>query len=414
MESLKWVVAVGLLALGGATAPAQEHHLMHAMPAAKVEVRSSDGRVTVPFRLSGNHIVIPISIQGTRLDAILDTGMPMDGVMLYRNGKVGRLTLAAQEGMQARVGGAGSETDTVAADIVPGLTIDVGNLRLTDAIATVMPPVPGFVGDHDGVIGASLFRNFAVAIDFDAGRITLQDPKRWAPPAGATVVPIAIERNMPFAQVVVLTREGRRIPTKVVVDLGAAHPISLNIGATEGIEAPAGAIQANIGRGISGVLRGQVGRIAGLEVGDVALHDVVATFPEREHQRPGGMNSVGGNLGTGLLQHFNVTFDYAHRKLYLAPNKSFDRPFEWDMSGLWLEPDGKDVLRVSAIVANSPAASAGFEVGDVLEKVDGRDVTQTDLPTLTQQFRQEGGVFAITLTRDGRQVEATLRLKRLV
>jgi hypothetical protein len=316
--------------------------------------------------------------------------------------------------MQARVGGAGSETGDVAADVVPGLTIDVDRLRLSGARAIVVPPVKAFVPDHDGVIGASLFRNLVVAIDFDAGRITLQDPERWTPPSGAATVPLTLARNLPFADLVVLTGDGKRVPTKVVVDLGAGHPISLNIGATAGIEAPPGAIRANIGRGLSGVLRGQVGRIAGVELGGILLRDVVATFPDDEHQRPGGMDSEGGNLGTGLLQHFNVTFDYRRATMSLEPNKGFARPFEWDMSGLWLEPDDKGALRVAGILANSAAEAAGFNVGDLLAQVDGRKVSEKDLPALSQQFRQDGESLAIALTRNGKPIEATLRLKRLV
>src|SRR5262249_52487635 len=159
------------------------------------------------------------------------------------------------------------------------------------------------------------------------------DPQRFTPPAGAAKVPLTLAHNMPYADLVVLTRDGKKIPTRVVVDLGAGHPISLNIGATTGIEAPEGAIRANIGGGSSGVLPGRVGRLAGVELGGILLRDVVATFPDEEHQRPGGMNSEGGNLGNGLLQHFNVTFDYSRAAMLLKPNKGFERAFEWDMSG---------------------------------------------------------------------------------
>lgn len=406
--------AVAALSLCGGAAVAQEHHGMHPMPAAKVEVRSADGPVTVPFRLAGNHVVIPITVQGTRLEVVLDTGMPMDGVMLYRNDRVGRLDLTPEKGMTARIAGAGGDGGHVAADIVRDLTIDIGRVRLTGAKAIVAPPIHAFASDHDGVIGASLFRNFVVAIDFDAGRITLHEPKGWAPPPGSVAVPLTLEGNFPYAEVVILTPDERRIPARVVVDLGASHPISLNVGAIAGFEAPAGAIRAIIGRGVGGMVRGRVGRIAGLELGGIALRDVVATLPDSEHQRPGGMKAEGGNLGTGLLRHFNVTFDYGRATMLLSPNKGFGRPFEWDMSGLWLEPDEKAGLRIAFIVDNSAAAQAGLVVGDILARVDDRSVTAKDLPAIKERLRQEGETLALMLTRDGKPIEATLRLKRLV
>jgi len=406
--------AVGVLMLLGNRALAHAPHGPEAMPPAKAEIRSKDGKVTIPFHVSSNHVVIPLTLQGVRLEVVLDTGMPMDGIMLYRNDKVGGLDLPVETGMQAHVGGAGSESAAAAADIVQGLTLDIEDLRLKDAKAIVMPPVRTFAPDHDGVIGFSIFRHFVVAIDFDASRITLYDPKRWTPPAGAATLPLTLEANLPFADIGVLTAEGKRIPTRVVVDLGAGHPISLNLGQTAGIEVPEGALRAIVGRGISGVLRGQVGRIAGIDLGGTVVKNVVAMFPDKEFQRPHGMNSEGGNLGSGILQHFNIAFDYGRGTLYLTPNKAFDRPFEWDMTGLWLDPDDQAALRVGNIVPNSPAEAAGLKVGDVVAQVNGREVSARDLPVLFQQFRKEGETLGMTLTRDGKPIEATLRLKRLI
>jgi hypothetical protein len=404
----------GVIRAGEPEPHAVPMHGPEAMPPAKVEVRSRDGRVTIPFHLSSNHLVIPVLIQGTSLDAVLDTGMPMDGIILYRNDKVARLELPARGGMQAHVAGAGSETVAAAADMVQGLTLDIADLRLTDANALVMPPVKTFAPDHDGVIGYSIFRNFVVAIDFDQNRITLHDPKSFTPPAGAVALPITLERNIAFTDIGVLTADGQRIPAKVVVDLGASHAISLNVGTVAGLEAPAGAVRAIVGRGVSGVLRGRVGRVAGIDLGGLVVKDVVATFPDKEFQRPHGMNSEGGNLGSGILQHFQVVFDYGRGTLYLTPNKSFDKSFEWDMTGLWLDPDERAALRVGDIVANSPAEAAGLKVGDIVTRVNGKGVSAKDLPVLFKDFRQEGTVMALTLSRDGKPLEATLRLKRLV
>ena len=382
--------------------------------AAKIETRTGEERVTLPFRMAGNHVVIPITIEGTRLDVILDTGMPTDGVLLYRNARVARLNLAAEDGMKAHVAGAGSESKHMAADIVTGLTLDIAGLRLTNAKAIVAPPVPGFLSDHDGVIGAALFTRYVVTLDFDARLMTLQNAKAWTPRSDATAVPLTMREGFAFAEIVVMARDGRRTPAKVVVDLGASHAISLNIGETQGIEAPSGAIRTILGRGIGGEVRGQVGRLAGIELGGIVVRDVVATFPDRKHQRPGGMDFEGGNLGSGLLQHFHVSFDYSRNRMYLAPNKAFDRPFEWDMSGLRLEPDGQGGVRVLEISAASPAEAAGIKTGDVLARVDGKTVREQDLHDLKQQLRRDGVKMALMLTRNGKTLERTILLKRLV
>jgi len=316
--------------------------------------------------------------------------------------------------MKARIAGAGGDGGGVEADIADGLTVDLGDLRLTQARAIVTPRLPGLADYHDGVIGASLFKNFVVAIDYEARRITLHDPKGWKPPREAKMVPFSLRHNAPFVEVTVLGAGGRRTPATVVVDLGAGHPISLNLGAVDGLEAPDGAIRAIVGFGVSGRLPGRVGRIGGLEIGGMTLRNVVATFPDSDVQRPGGEDFRGGNLGNQVLQRFNVAFDYRNNRMALTPNKSFDRPFEWDMSGLWLLPDAQGSLRVDFVVDDSPARQAGVLVGDVVTRMNGREVTAGDLPTLRETLRRPGQRLDLTVLRDGKPVSLSFTTSRMV
>lgn len=379
---------------------------------AHVKVRSQDGRVALPFTLVNNHVIVQAMVQGKPARLIVDTGMPMDGLMLYRNEAVAAMQLPVQAGMKGWIAGAG-EGGGVEADISDGLVVDLGDLRLTQVRATVVPPLKGLADYHDGVIGASLFNNFVVAIDYDARRITLHDPAGWQPPRDAKTVPFTLEHNAPFVDVAVLDATGRRLPATVVVDLGAGHPISLNLGKIDGLSLPEGARRTIVGFGVSGRLPGQVGRIAGLDIGGLTLKDVVATFPDQEVQRPGGEEYRDGNLGNQILQRFNVAFDYRNRRMTLAPGALFNRPFEWDMSGLWLQPTGEG-LRVGFVVDGSPAGRAGVLVGDVVTRMNGREVAPADLPGMREKLRQPGQQLDLTVMRDGKPVSVTLTTERLI
>jgi PDZ domain/Aspartyl protease len=404
----------GGAAVSSAGPAANEPHHGPGFPPAEVTARTGDGPIAFPFTLINNHVIFESTVEGKPVLLLLDTGMPMDGLMLYRTDKVAAMKLHYDEGMKARISGAGGDGGGIDSDIVSGLTVDIGALRLKNVRAIVPPPLPGLADYHDGVIGASLFNNFVVAIDYDARRITLHDPKSWKPSPQAKTVPFRLEHNAPFVEVGVLDAEGRRIPATVVVDLGAGHPISLNLGVVEGLAAPPDAIRAIVGFGVSGRLPGRVGRIPGLEIGGLTLHDVVATFPDSEVQRPGGADFHGGNLGDGVLQRFNVAIDYRNRRLALTPNKSFDRPFEWDMSGLWLQPDAQGALGVDFVVENSPARAAGVLVGDVVITVNGGDVKAADLSSLRETLRNPGQQVDITVLRDGKPISVSLRTARLL
>jgi hypothetical protein len=407
-------VLISILLVGAVGVGAHDMHQGPGFAPAKVQVRSSDGKVTFPFILVNHHVVFPMIIQGTRLDILLDTGMPMDGLMLYGTSKVAAMKLSYVPGMKARIAGAGAGGRQVEADMALDLTADVGDLHIECGRAIVTPPIPGLAGYHDGVIGATIFKNFVVAIDYDALRITLHDPASWAPPEGSATVPLTLQHDAPFAEVAILTADGRRLPATVVVDLGASHPISLNLGSIDGLAAPAGTIRTIVGLGVSGLVRGQVGRIAGLEIGGLRLKDVVATFPDPDSQHPGGMQERGGNLGDDVLQRFNVAFDYAHQRMVLLPNRGFDRPFEWDMSGLSLKFDDQGAIRIENVVAGSPAGKAGLLAGDILTRVNGRELSERGLVDLRETMRRPGASFAVDVLRDGKPVAVTFTTVRLV
>lgn len=397
----------------GAQVPRAEPPCSAQVPTVEVEVRSGDGRVTIPFEVKNNHVIIPISIAGSELDVILDTGMPSEGLMLFGTREVEELGLDYGP-VKALVKGAGGEEKPHEARVASGVTIDIEDLRLRNATTIVAPPLDHFVNYHDGVIGASLFNNFVVDINYDRGLIELLDPETYTPPEDAVALPLTFENNTPYTKVTVTTADGRKVPLTVVVDLGASHGISLNVDRTDEIDVPAKAVHTVIGRGVSGEVRGQVGRLRGLELGGIALSDVVATFPSGDHQICGGAESSSGNLGDGVLKRFNVTFDYAHERMLLLPNEQFGEPFEWNMSGMQLGPGDGAAPRIESIIAGSPAERAGLAVGDVVTHVNGRAVSNEDIIELREQMKQEGEVLMIAARRGGKPIEVKLKLRRLV
>jgi len=93
------------------------------------------------------------------------------------------------------------------------------------------------------------------------------------------------------------------------------------------------------------------------------------------------------NLGGGVLRRFTVAFDYANRRMYLAPNALFDQPDEFDRSGLWLLGDG-DGLTVADVAASSAAAGAGLQAKDRLVSIDGEAIAKLTLPEWRQRLRE--------------------------
>jgi hypothetical protein len=379
----------------------------------ELEMRTKDKTVTIPFKLINNHLIIPISVGGETFDVILDTGMPISAVLLYETERLEGLDLNFSS-MQIAVAGAGGG-DPVPARLAQGETVDLGAVRMNNTTLLVMPPIAALSMYHEGVIGAAVFENFVVGIDYDNRQLHLHDPATFEPAKGADAVPLSFHgpRRVPYAGLEVVTAGGERTDVEVVVDLGASHTLSLNTDAIEQFVSPQETISSTLGHGVSGALQGRVGRLAGLKLGKFSFKDVVATFPIGEHQHPGGMDSRDGNLGNGILKRFNVTFDYANQRMLLEPNKSFAAPFEWDMSGMRLKPT-EEGLKIYELADGSPAAAAGLAIDDVVTHVNGKPATDGNLFELRALMKRNGSKMTIRVVRDGKPVEVELELRRLV
>lgn len=367
--------------------------------------------VEVPYRLINNHLILPLSINGSEpLDIALDTGMPAAGLALYDHPRNADLGLDINPAMTAQVGGAGGSGQRFEARIAMSEKLSLPGLELQERVI-VMPAMPGLSGYHDGIIGYSFFGNFVVELDSDRKLLRLHDPESYQAPPDAVVVPLAFEGRLPHITVGLDIAGTKPFEAKVVVDLGASHPISLNRDESDEIVLPATSLSTLIGRGISGPMRGEVGRIASLRLGTLELRDVVTTFPVSEHQNPRGVDSLAGNLGNDVLRRFNTTFDYSHNRMLLMPSRSTDEPFHFDRSGLRIGLGEK--LVVEAVIEGSPAEDSGIEVGDFLTHVNGEPVSVKQYGEVRTTFLGTGEV-RLTLQRGEATFDKTIRLRSLI
>jgi hypothetical protein len=220
--------------------------------------------------------------------------------------------------------------------------------------------------------------------------------------------------GIPYVEISAKMVNGSNVSITVPVDLGASHPISLNSDSHAGIEAPKGAIETVLGRGLSGPVKGQVGRIAALDLGGYELSNVIAMFPVSRHQHPQGMDSRNGNLGNGVLERFNVTFDYEHDRMLLEPNGRYREPFEFDMSGIVFQQDDERGVWIESILPDSPAEEAGLRPKDVILSVDGIDAAEVGYHAIRELLRTDGASMTILYRRGKKEREVKLELRRLV
>ncbi len=428
---MKQVVLLLMIACLSGTVPAHAEEKMDAEARSPQRVMmgpspgqyrwlSEDKRTEIPFELVKNHVLITVKVQGHPLGLVLDTGMPAHGVVLFGSSKSDSIPL--EYAGEARVGGVGG--GLTQARMATGVAFELGALELTQQTAIVMPPdrERGLAfEERDGAIGYSLFSRFVVGIDFDRMVISIEEPADSVRPVGprpdnAAELPITFADNMPRAKCAVELLDGSVVPLELVVDLGASHAVSLNAGAHAEVSIPDGAIEATLGRGVGGKLTGYVGRIKSLTLAGLRLENVVASFRARAPEGAPGLEALerDGNLGADALRRFNVTFDYGNKMILLEPNSHSGEPFEFDMAGLEYSRTPEGSVAVDRVIPNSPAGESGLSVGDVVTKVNDRDVAGMDLDGLRQMLKQPGTKMKLSFLRGGKEKQVTLTLRRLL
>ncbi len=372
-------------------------------------------QVIVPFQLVRNQVRLAATLNGAGpFQLVLDTGMPTTDILLFHSERLEALgfTDSGESTPLFGAGGAGQGRNAVV--VSEGITVALGELEMSGVRAVVLPDHTGLSPAVDGIIGGALFDRFVVHLDMDHRRIELSEPSSWSPAPGACVVPLVRVPGAAFVEVRIAVGDEPPVAAQVVIDLGASHAISLNRRSDGTFAPPSKSIEAGLGRGLSGVVRGALGRVRRLELGSFVFEGVVASFPVAEHQHPGGFDFRDGNLGAEILRRFNVTFDYASNRIVLARSGGFDEPFEHDMSGLQLDWVEDGTISVRAVLAGSPAAEAGIEPGDLLLGIDEHALDTLAEEGIRKALRVEGAEVELSLRRGTEILAKRIRLRRLV
>jgi len=382
-----------------------------AAAATAVPLQLEDARVYVPVRVpigarggAERWFIFDTGAQPTLLDGALADSM---GVQVTSAG----LTTGAGRG-STRVGNAGP------------LTLDVSGVPL-GPITVRVAPLDSLLGATSGrgipgVVGSRFFREHLVELDFDSLVMHASDPRTLSPPRDAIAVPLDIEGDIPYARGWLTTPDGRRIPMRLLVDLGAKSTLLITepfIHAQRLDNAFPSRVENPLGAGMGGPTRYAFARAPALEI-------ATSSAPLRLAEALVGL-SVGGTLrsaqydallGADFLTRYRVTFDYARRVMYLRPRPRTLPRAELDMSGMYLMSDrAARRIIVEEVRPRSPAHAAGVRPGDVLVGLDGRLVGEMSLAAVRGVLRsQDGRVVRLVLARGGVTRDVMLTLRRVI
>ncbi len=377
-------------------------------------------RSSIPFEMHRNLIVVPVYInQKGPFNFILDTGV---GVTLITDPSL-KDSLQLKNGINISVAGMGSEAD-LKAFIASGISMKLGqtsaNLLQVAVLSEDVFNLSSYVGvPIYGILGYQFFSSFVVQIKYTEMRVLAQNfadfkyRRNYGLP-----VPITIEGQKPYLTTTAQMQDDRQVSVKLIIDTGAGHALSLEQESNAAIKVPSPSITAQLGKGLSGTINGQLGRIKSFSLHHFNLNNVLTSFPN--YQDVGAKVYLvprNGNIGNELLKRFDVVFDYRRQTMYIKPNRNFRDPFEHDMCGLDVIASGKDYQRyiVNFVEPDSPAEEAGIMPGDELISVNMTEASAMTMTKLDRLFHLKPGYnILLGLKRGDQRIYTVITLKRKI
>ncbi|MCA1624048.1 MAG: aspartyl protease family protein, partial [Acidobacteria bacterium] len=382
------------------------------LPTPQVRFISGTTALGIPFELSSNLVLVQAKVNDSAtVWFIFDTGAESTVI----DTELAKTLRLKAHGKTVGTGGAG----TAEAVRFKAVSMQLPNIEISNLTIYGLPldflssPLGKKIG---GVIGYDIIKEFVVEIDYAAHKINLYKPESYQYSGAGEIFPLTFEENMPFVQARIAFEERAAIDGKFEIDSGSTGAVLFNTPFVKKHQLLKTVSRTNEVRagGVGGTAQAFLGRIKSIALGRLTLENIVASFSQATR---GDYASAkyDGLIGGEILRRFKTIFDYSRRRMILEPNAQFSEPYEIDMSGMELLADGDDlsIVLIDEVKPKSPAAEAGVLGGDVITAIDNRPVKEFTLEQIRQMFRQDGREYLLNLKRDGKVVQAKIKLRRL-
>ena len=380
-------------------------------------------KARIPIEINNNLVVIPVVVNGQLpLKFILDTGVRT----AILTEKIFSDILNLQYSRKYSVGAPGGKrtveafvTNNVTLDLPPGVHGEGHALLVLEEDYLELRNYLGV--DVHGILGYELFSRFIVSINYERKELILTRPDRFKPRGQFITLPITIEDTKPYIVTNVVMNDTTTASVKLLIDSGASHGLILEPDSDEKLAVPPTHISSIIGRGLGGVITGQIGRIKALELGKYEVENVIANFPDpnsyMDTLKTSRVVARNGAIGGEILSRFRVVFNFPHEKMYIKKNPAFRKKFYYNMSGITLKAIGSGLKRfeITNVRVNSPAERAGLLEGDHVLSINGITTSELELNSVNSYFNLKPGKrIVLEVDREGKRMKKEFLLENQI
>ena len=418
--------------------------------------RIIDGRDSqaITFKLINNLIIIPVEVNGSELNFLLDTGV--GNTIMFNLSVEDSLKLKNTQMVRIRGLGEGNYMDAIKStkNVFKIGSIVNGN-HLVYAIPGEEFDLASKMGiTINGIIGGKLFEDFVVDINYNTNRVKFYNSVayKYIECKKCEEFPLDFYNDKPYMDLNIDLGNSQQMDVKLLIDLGGSDALWLFEDSDDRIKAPDNYYDDYLGRGLSGNIHGKRSQLEELKVGRYSFNKVNVAYPDSlsiEHAYRNKKRN--GSLGSGIIKRFRVIFDYQSKKIvFVRPSRYFNDPFVHNMSGIELSHNGSMIVperqqkllsgdttderghstiellysyvyslkpsyRIAVIRKNSPAEKAGLKVDDILLKVNGKPSYDYKLEEIMHLFSvKEGKQIRLVIERDGVELTYAFTLQKMI
>jgi len=373
---------------------------------------------TISFEKHSNLIIVPIWFdRGEVLNFIVDTGARYTILTRRQYIPTRKVTMDRQ----VRLIGSDMSIEMIAY-LVPQVSMQISNVHFKNQTILVLKE-DYLLLEHllgmpiHGIIGSDLFRRFIVKIDYKNSLLTLYERRAFRVPTDYECLNMVIDRKKPYLYAPIRVNKDVVKP-KLLLDTGASVSLLIHPDVSKEIDLPEDVISGNLAYGLGGEVEGLIGRVEQLKLPPFEFRNLVTHFQDLSNTLDSTyMDDREGIIGGELLNRFTVILDYHEQKLYLKPNRKYNRAFDYDRSGMSLLASGRNLkdFIIRRVIPDSPAQIAGVQVGDILLRINGQGHRSLTLRQITKILQgRPNKRIRVVLLRNDEKVKMQFRLKDLI
>ncbi len=421
------------------------------------KIEDGKEKVVIPFKFINNLVIIPIEVNGSSLNFLLDSGV--EETILFSLEEKEEIRFSNLEKVMFRGIGSNEPFEGLKSSEnilkINGLndfnhTIYIVLNQNINISSQVGIPVNGIIGYH-------FFKNNCVDINYnrkrivvhkDIGTISEKLKKKYEK------IPITIEEKKPYVTAsVLMENDSIGMDAKLLIDIGNSDALWLFKAKDARIKISNKNFDDFLGLGFSGTVYGKRCRIQKFQIGEFTFENPIVAIPDSTAIKDIKMvEKRVGSIGSEIMKRFSIVFDYPNNQVYLKKNGNFKLHFNYNMSGLEVQHEGlewvqesyeenaggssihvdykdggkqaknlkykfelKPAYSIFSIRKDSPADLAGLKTGDKIFAINGRNSYNFDLQEINEILKsEEDRLIVIEVLRNNKPMKFKFKLKNII